>query len=79
MQEREKEEILYRLDERTKRVDENLDRLDDRVTENSAQIDSLETTSDRNRRDIQYGKAIIGFLSMVVSSVTAKVVGLLHL
>lgn len=34
MDDQEMEEILYRLDERTKRVDEHLDRLDRQVREN---------------------------------------------
>lgn len=40
MDEKERDEILYRLDERTKRVDDHLDRLDKRleVLENEVEV-----------------------------------------
>jgi hypothetical protein len=44
MDENEREEILYRLDERTKRVDEKLSNFDDRISENR---EDIETNDER--------------------------------
>lgn len=70
------EEILYRLDERTERVDEHLDRLERNVRRNSKDIGKLKKTTDRNTRDISYGKGVLGFVVAAVTSIMAKLAGL---
>lgn len=42
MDDKERDEILYRLDERTKRVDDHLNRLDRRVESNANELDNHE-------------------------------------
>lgn len=48
MEEKERDEILYRLDERTKRVDDHLNRLDERVSKNEQQINKNDDRITRN-------------------------------
>lgn len=52
MDEQEKEEILYRLDERTKKVDENLTRLSGRVAENERSLDEQDDRITSNRNNL---------------------------
>lgn len=78
MDESEHDEILYRLDERTERVDNHLNRLDDIVRENEREIESIKQTSRDNRRDIDYGKALIGFFSAILTAISAKIFGVIQ-
>jgi hypothetical protein len=48
MDDKEHDEILYRLDERTERVDEHLNRLEKNVAQNEASIDNIQSKVDRN-------------------------------
>jgi hypothetical protein len=62
MDEDEMEEILYRLDERTKRVDDKLNRLDRETTKNSKDIDELQDVTRRNA-------TVLGGVATAVSGV----------
>jgi chaperonin cofactor prefoldin len=75
MDEQEKEEILYRLDERTKRVDNHLARLDNRVSENEDELRDLKSKTTKNTRDINYGKGLIGAIGTTTLALAMKVVG----
>jgi hypothetical protein len=79
MDETEKEEILYRLDERTERVDENLDRLDDKVRKNEQEIHRIDNDTKRNSQHLHTAGRVIGFLSASVAALIAKVLGVLGL
>lgn len=78
MDEQEKEEILYRLDERTKRVDNHLARLDNRVSEAEEELQQIKTETHRNSRDITYGKGLIGALGTVTFTIAMKIVGIIQ-
>lgn len=79
MDEQEKEEILYRLDERTERVDQNLDRLDDKVRKNEQEIRKIDNETKRNSQHLHTAGRVLGFLSASVAAVAAKVLGVLGL
>lgn len=73
MDEQERDELLWRLDERTKRVDENLDRLHEKTKENRDAIDELEEIVGEHESEIALArKALLG-LGGVVSAAAAKV------
>lgn len=48
MNQKERDELLYRLDERTERVDEAIERIDERIDENANDIDDLQLKVRRN-------------------------------
>lgn len=78
MDEQEKEEILYRLDERTKRVDNHLARLDNRVSENEDELKELKSQTNRNSRDISYGKGLIGAIGTATFTIVMKLLGFIQ-
>lgn len=49
MNQDERDELLYRLDARTQRVDEAINRIDERSKDNKHDISDLEETVQRNR------------------------------
>lgn len=81
MEDQERDEILYRLDERTERVDRHLKRLDRRVTAVENDVDDTRQIAQDNRDQLNLAsKALIGFgtfFTAVVSAVTARLTGLL--
>ena len=77
MDEDEKEQILYRLDERTRHINENINRLDDKVSENREDIEEIRAVTLKNRKDIRYGKGVMGFIASAVAAISAKIIGLL--
>jgi t-SNARE complex subunit (syntaxin) len=79
MKEDERDEILYRLDERTKRVDEHLNRLDERVEENEQTIDNIDSRLSDAEKDVNTAKGVLAFLSAGVSAIIAKVLGFFRL
>lgn len=79
MDEEEREEILIRLDERTKKVDDTIERLEQRTRENSEAIETNAEQIQANSDQLKAGKGIIGFIGMILSGLAAKVVGILHL
>lgn len=83
MDSREQEEILYRLDERTKRVDEKLNDLDERVAENSVTIENHDERISENEDNLNTAWHVIrgigaGLLA-IFSGAGAKLAGLLHI
>lgn len=71
MDSKEQEEILYRLDERTERVDAHLKRLEKEVAENSKDIDDLQSSVDKNTTIIGgVGTAVTGVLIWFADKVT---------
>lgn len=79
MDEQEIEEILYRLDERTKRVDENLDRIDRLARQNRKRMQELNLKVQSNEEDIKRGKGALAIIGTAMSGVLAKIAGLIHL
>lgn len=79
MDKKEHEEILYRLDERTKRVDEHLNRLDERVAENSEKLANHDDRIQSNTADVKTGKGLLAFIAAAISGIVAKLAGMLHL
>lgn len=79
MDEDERDEILYRLDTRTKRVDNHLNRLDERVENVENDVDKLENIARSNKQDINAGKGIIGALAAALTAAVGKVFGVLGL
>lgn len=83
MDQKDRDEILWRLDERTKRVDDHLNRLDERLEEaESAISDNKENISD-NSDSISLIKkttrAAGVLITAAISGIGAKVAGLLQL
>jgi uncharacterized coiled-coil protein SlyX len=78
MDEKEKERILYRLDARTKRVDERLDELNERVSQNEQELDSLEATAGQNQQDIMYGKGVLAFIVSAITAFGVRLMGLIN-
>lgn len=80
MDEKEKEEVLYRLDERTKRVDEHLTRLDDRIQKNRENLQNHDKRIDDNEASLwAVGKVVQGIggaLLALFSGLGAKLAGL---
>lgn len=81
MDDSEHEEILYRLDERTKRVDDHLNRLDRRLAEAEEELDHLDERVDENRNTLTIltkGAASIGtIITAGISGIFAKLFGLI--
>lgn len=73
MDDKERDEILYRLDERTKRVDDHLNRLDKRVAQNEESIEDLHDEVQSNADDISTAKKVLGGLVTLLSGALAKV------
>lgn len=81
MDEKEKDELLYRVDERTARLEDELIRrledLEDTAVENRGRINTLEKNTTQNSRDLRNAKAVIGALAGIVATVATKVFGFL--
>lgn len=83
MDQQERDELLWRLDERTKKVDDHLSRLDERLEEAEEDIDEHDEKISSNEDSIRVikkaasagGTGIFAFLS----AIGAKVAGLLHI
>lgn len=82
MDKQEHEEILYRLDERTKRVDDYLNRLDERVAENSKELDYHNERINENEVFIdqawRFTKTAGAAIAAGVSGAVAAIVSYLH-
>lgn len=81
MKDKERDELLYRMDERLKRVDNNLNRLNSRLKAVEEVADEAYKQSDDNRQNITtIARAAAGagtFLTAILSAVSAKITGLL--
>lgn len=79
MKEREKDEILYRIDERTEQIAERLERHEQIQTRHARHIDELQSNTQKNTSDIAVGKAIISGITAMIVALTARVAGFLGL
>lgn len=81
MDDQERDEILYRLDERTERVDEHLSRLERRIGAVENVADDAYDLADKNERQLgAFTKVAVGvgtFLTGLVSAISAKITGIL--
>lgn len=77
----EQEEILYRLDERTKRVDEQLERINSSIEKHDKEINSLHSKIVENENSINNmsSAAKIGGATLlaIISGIGAKIFGLI--
>lgn len=78
MNDDERDEILIRVDERTKRIDDALSNLRDDISENEQDIDAVEEKVTSNSTDIKTGKGILAGLATLTSALLAKVAGLIQ-
>lgn len=80
MDEKERDKILVRLDERTERVDEHLDRFEKRITKNQEKIEENENRIIANENEISTGKwvlhAIASTIVAFLTGLSAKLLGL---
>jgi hypothetical protein len=72
---KEEREILYRLDERTERMDKRQERIHGRVVSNT---DQLAKHDDKIQRNTTIINAVTFGLGSVVTALVAKLQGLLH-
>lgn len=83
MDEREKEELLYRVDERTERMeDELMRRLNDvekEVAETRGRLNAVEEKTTSNTKDVKNIKAVIGAIAAGITTVAAKTFEILHI
>lgn len=79
MDDEERDEILIRVDERTKRIDEHLTDLEKDINEVENDMADVRKNTMRNSTDIKTGKGILAGLATITSALLAKVVGLLQL
>lgn len=79
MDEKEQDEILWRVDERTKRIDDHLENIDGRVQENGEDINEVQKDVQKNENDINTIKAagggIFTLLTAGLSGALAKLGG----
>ncbi|SEL18037.1 hypothetical protein [Haloferax larsenii] len=71
MDDSERDEILWRLDERTERMDARVERIDNRVTQQDEVIDDLDQRVTRNT-------TILAGFTFGLSSLIATALGKLH-
>ena len=63
--------ILYRLDERTERIDGQLERMDDRTTRLVSRVSKVETQAEENRANIRRNSTIINAVTFGLGSAVA--------
>ena len=76
MDEKEKEEILYRIDERTEKIQQDISRVEMKQRKQDKKIDDLEAKTQKNTTNIKVGKAIMGVIGTAVAGVFAKIGGI---
>lgn len=80
MDQGERDKILYRLDERTKRVDGHLRRLDQRVEEVEEEIESHDDRITDNEGTLRLiTKAGTGFVGLATTAIAAGVAKVLEI
>jgi len=82
MDSKERDEILYRLDERTKRVDDHLARLDERLKNVEIDVEDHDYRINENEDDLEIitktTKSIGGTAVAILSAIFAKLIGVLE-
>lgn len=76
MDEKEREELLYRVDERTERMeDELMRRLNDvekKASENSGRIKHVKEDTAKNKKEVNNIKAVIGAIGAAIIALAAR-------
>lgn len=76
MDEQEKEEVLYRLDERTKRVDEKFDKLERQVAKNEKQIRDNKETVEYHDTTLNHIKWVVGGIGSILVATISGIMSL---
>jgi len=81
MDDAERDQVLARLDNRTKRVDEHIDRFEDKLKEHEEQLDDHESRIQTTESDVRNAKVLLGALGTgllaMLSNISAKVLSIL--
>ena len=74
--------ILYRLDERTERIDGQMERMDDRTTRLMGRVSAVEKNTEQNTSDIRRNTTIINAITFglgsAVAALWARLQGIIH-
>lgn len=73
MDQDERDELLYRLDERTERIDKRLQRVNQDIADNRNDIDVLQDKVSANENTLQLTKRVIIGVGGLLSAVAAKI------
>lgn len=73
MDDKEAREVLYRVDERTRNIEEKLDNIGDQTEKNRREIHNLWEKTNTNSQSINTAKAFLGLLGTAVSAVFLKI------
>jgi hypothetical protein len=83
MDNKERDEILYRVDERTERMEEEMlrrmEKLENKVGENSGRIDTVESNTLENSNDLKRAKTLLTVIGGAVLTALGKVFGAIKL
>lgn len=78
----EEREILYRLDERTERIDKEMSQINERTTRVEDRLQAHDAAIDDNRSDIRRNTTILNAVTFglggLLTAVYAKIQGLIH-
>lgn len=82
MQEQEHDELLYRLDERTERIEQELvrrvERVEEKTIENRKAIDTIDDRVQKNETRMNYVAGGVGTITTAAVAWLAKILGLLR-
>jgi len=83
MDNKERDEILYRVDERTERMEEEMirrmEKLENKVGENRGRIDTVESNTLENSNDLKRAKTLLTVIGGAVLTALGKVFGAIRL
>lgn len=79
MDQKERDETLYRIDERTKQIRGDLKDIEERQLRHAKRIEQLESQTQKNRSDIKIGKGIVGFIAAGITAISTRLAGLFGL
>lgn len=75
MDSKEQDEILYRIDERTEQIRDEIQRVEANQKKQKKKIDDLESQTQKNTSDIKVGKALLGAIGTAFTAALAKIGG----
>jgi hypothetical protein len=82
IQDEDAKKILYRLDERTLRIDGQLDRMDDRTNRLDIRVSRVESQAEENKSNLRRNSTIINAITFglgtTVAALWAKLQGLIN-
>lgn len=79
MQEREMEELLYRLDERTMRIEDGLEEIREVNARQEKELDDLDSRVQKNETKIKGALGLLGGTASLSTGALAKVLGILRI